>query len=496
MFANLKLSHKGLALVGILLLLELVFVGALAALLNKAEQAARIENHSKEIVGKTNHVIQLLYDAGNAAADYQHDDGNNPEADRRFHTAADKLPAELSSLKELVKDNPDYLKRVTRVEKSTLRNVKLVSEIMALAEKGRTAEAMMTAAKGSATYDKLKHATFAEFRALMSEQEKIITESPARQARSRELEKQLLFAGVGFNVLIAVGLSLFLVRGITRRLDIMVTNTRLLVKNEPLFPPLTGADEIAQLDHSFHEMARTLKELEEIKRQFVAMVSHDLRTPLTSLQMFLELLEMGKYGQLNELGEQRTTLSQRSVTRLIALINDLLDFERLQSGQFSLNKATISLSPVVGRSIEAVNAFAEKHKVKLVAEPIDCQAIADSERLVQVLVNLISNAVKFSQEGGVVTVSARRIENWVEVRVKDHGRGVPKEFHQTVFERFKQVKKTDATEKGGTGLGLPICKALVECHGGKIGIESEEGQGATFWFTLPGADPNIASALG
>jgi signal transduction histidine kinase len=365
------------------------------------------------------------------------------------------------------------------------KSLKLVSKIMSFAEHGDMVSAMVAAKKASPVYYKYKDETFADIRALMSDEEKIIADTPARQARARVLEKQLLLGGVCINVFIAIGLSLFLVRGITRRLDIMVANTQLLVKNETLFPPLSGGDEIAKLDHSFHDMVKSLKELEEMKRQFVAMVSHDLRTPLTSLKMFLELLEQGIYGELNAVGSSRTQLAERNVTRLIALINDLLDYEKLQSGQFSLNTSVIALAPVVARSIDAINAFAEQHKVKLLAEPIDCEAVADGDRLIQVLVNLISNAVKFSPENGSVVVSARRIENMVEVRVKDEGRGIPKEFHHTVFERFKQVKKSDATEKGGTGLGLPICKALIENHGGKIGVESEEGKGSTFWFTLP-----------
>ncbi|MBX9721328.1 MAG: HAMP domain-containing histidine kinase [Candidatus Obscuribacterales bacterium] len=463
---------------------ELLFVAALAALLAEAEHSAFIEAHSKEIVGKTNHVMQLFYDAGTSASDYQ-TEGNDPADSKKYHAAVDKIPAELNALKEVVKNDRDYLNRVKTIELRANNCLKLVSACMKFAESGDKPSALMAAHKVKPAFEKNKKQLFDEMRDLMQDQEKIIAETPVAQARWREQEKQILLAGVGFNILIAVGLALLFVRGITRRLDVMVANTVQLVKNAPLMPPLSGNDEIAKLDHSFHDMARSLKELEQIKQQFVAMISHDLRTPLTSLQMFLGMLSDGTYGELNQTGTKRVAIAERSITRLISLINDLLDFEKLQAGQFTLAMTEIELSQVIGRSIDAVNSFAEQHEVSLIAEATEITVNADGDRLIQVLVNLISNAVKFSPAKGVVTVSARKLDDSVELRVKDQGRGIPKEFQETVFERFKQVKTTDATEKGGTGLGLAICKALVEAHGGRIGVESEDGKGATFWLTVP-----------
>ncbi len=484
--SGLKLSHAGLALVFALLTLELIFVASLAGLLNEAEKSAARESHSKEIVGVTNHLMQLFYDAGTAASDYQTENAGPPAA-RIFHESMDKVPAAIASLKKLVKNDRHYYKTVCRIERSGIKTLALVSYCMKLAEAGNMPTALMAAKKVKPAFQASKKALFDDLRGLMAEQEKIIAESPAAQARTRQVEKQILLAGVGANILIAIALALFLVKGITRRLDIMVANTVLLVKNEKLFPPMKGNDEIARLDNSFHKMAESLKELEEMKRQFVSMVSHDLRTPLTSLHMFLEMLEAGTYGELNQTGTQRTAVAERSVTRLIALINDLLDFERIQAGQLKIERSRISLKSIVSRSIDAVNAFAENQKVKLIAEAIEFDAIADGDRLIQVLVNLISNAVKFSPAGSTVTVSARQIEDAVEISVQDQGRGIPEALQSEIFERFKQVKETDKTEKGGTGLGLAICKAIVEGHGGKISVKSKEEEGSTFYFTLPDA---------
>jgi PAS domain S-box-containing protein len=227
------------------------------------------------------------------------------------------------------------------------------------------------------------------------------------------------------------------------------------------------------------------KEIERMKQEFVAMVSHDLRTPLTSIQGFLTLLETGMYGELSPNGSENLQIAGANISRLIALINDLLDIEKMESGKLKMELRNCALSEVFERSIGGVIGFAEQQQVGIAADETNLVAFADRDRLVQVLINLISNAIKFSPKGSVVRVEASTVDNFAEIRVIDKGRGVPAEYRDVIFERFQQVKSTDATKKGGSGLGLAICKAIVEGHGGKIGVESEEGQGSTFWFRIP-----------
>lgn len=484
MLANWRLSQKGILLVSVLLVLELVFIGGLYWLLGETEKVVVKEEHSKKVVGETNRVLQLVYDAGSAAADYQ-TKGHDPEDAKKFHVAVDNLPGQITDLKELCKDNPHYLQRVQIFESNALKLMRLVGFAMKLAEEGKLSQAMVVGQKIKPKYTVLRKTMFTEVRALMDEQEQILKDSPAEHSRVRVLEKICLVFGLSVNIVLAVLMALFFTKGITTRLNVLVSNTQRLARGETLNPVLIGKDEISLLDQSFHRMTQELKELEEVKAQFVAMVSHDLRTPLTSVKGFLELLAGGVYGDLNETGEHRAGLAQRNITRLIGLINDLLDYEKLQSGKFNLDCREIDVASPINRSIDALRFFAEKENVGLETEDLKLKAYADEERLVQVLVNLISNSVKFSPKGAKVTVTAVTKENFVEFNVIDQGRGVPKELQEAIFERFKQVKTTDATEKGGTGLGLPICKALVECHGGRIGVESEEGQGSRFWFTIP-----------
>lgn len=180
-------------------------------------------------------------------------------------------------------------------------------------------------------------------------------------------------------------------------------------------------------------------------------------------------------------------VAERNAVRLKALINDILDLERLERGRLDMRFDGTGLGDVLQRAVETTQAMAAEHGVSLEAPPAAGRAWADADRLTQVLVNLLSNAIKFSPAGSVVTVTVREIPDWVEVRVVDRGRGIPAEHRDLIFQRFRQISASDAREKSGTGLGLAICKNIIEQHGGLIGVESGEGRGSAFWFLVPPA---------
>lgn len=233
------------------------------------------------------------------------------------------------------------------------------------------------------------------------------------------------------------------------------------------------------------------KQIDQMKRDFVAMVSHDLRTPLTSIQMVHSLLSAGAYGELSEDGKESVEGAQDCCDRLITLVNDLLDLERMESGRMDLSLESIPLSDIIKPSINMVaNAVRQKKIVLKLETEIDPTVRADKERMIQVLINLIANAIKFSPENSVLTVSTVEDDKFAVVKVKDEGRGVPESMRLSIFERFKQVNKSDSKGRKGSGLGLAISKAIVELHGGQIGVESQEGEGSTFHFSLPIAQPD------
>ena len=226
-----------------------------------------------------------------------------------------------------------------------------------------------------------------------------------------------------------------------------------------------------------------LEEVEQLKKGFLSTVSHELRTPLTSIRGSLGLLASGAAGPLSDHVVEIVALAERNAIRLMALIEDILDLERLETGKIELHLTDVPIAAILRRAMESLAAFGA-HGVTVEAPTVSSSIHGDADRIVQVLVNLLSNAVKFSAPGGVVTIAVTADGKWTEFRVIDHGRGVPAVHRRAIFERFRQVDPSDAREKGGAGLGLAICKSIVEQHGGSIGVESEEGAGSAFWFRL------------
>jgi signal transduction histidine kinase len=223
-----------------------------------------------------------------------------------------------------------------------------------------------------------------------------------------------------------------------------------------------------------------------MKQDFVAMVSHDLRTPLTSLMMTHALMERGRYGEINDAALRGLRSCKESIKRLINLVNDLLDLDKIESGQLKLYLEIVPLYELVNNSADAVEALLSEKELHLEVD-VDqsLQAYTDRERSIQTLVNLLSNAIKFSQAGSTIQVKAKKRGEDVLIGVIDQGRGIPSDRLHTVFERFRQIKMEDGARGTGTGLGLAICKSIVELNRGKIGVDSVEGTGSTFWFSLP-----------
>ncbi len=228
------------------------------------------------------------------------------------------------------------------------------------------------------------------------------------------------------------------------------------------------------------------KQLERIKRDFLAMVSHDIRAPLGNIQLVLSFIERDDELTLSDSNKRSLSIAKDNTQRLLALVNNLLDVEKIESGMLAVMQENCSLKTTARQAIDAVSELSRERKISIVEDiNPDVKAFFDEERVVQVLINLLSNALKFSPADTEIKIAQEAEENFVRVKVIDQGRGIPEEKLKTVFERFRQVEKGDSKEKKGAGLGLTICKAIVENHGGIIGVESVVNEGTTFWFTLP-----------
>lgn len=600
---NLKLSHTLVLLVAVPLAFELFFVGTLSYLLDQVEQERVREAHARDLSKHLTRIHQILLGgiAYSSNAAIAGSDGVAGFSTVKSSGVSGEIYKEFAIIDQLIKDRPEEQEQFAKVK----------SRLMATWDEVRNIRIKWHEPGAQSALDRIdslkpyfRAITF-DIEALTTAEERIEVESPIKQRKQRELIKTLLFCGVVFNVALALFLALYFNRNITNRLGTLIENIRLLGANLPLHPPLSGNDELAQVDRAFADMVQRLKaakakervvlenlrvileslpvgvlllkedgeiemansactkmlafgappvrrnirdvvyfadgsgssiigkaeesshwseqeairkdgrtlpvefgirridthdgeriltlmvditqrrEIERLKQEFLSMVSHDLRTPLNSMQAFLELVADGIYGELNEAGSKKVALLESEVQRLMRLIQQLLDLDRLESGTTQLvlqNQDGLSL---IRRAESSVRSLAEQRGIRLEVMETNTAVKADADKIVQVLVNLLSNAIKFSPDGGKIFVSLARQGNVATFKVGDQGRGIPQAVQERIFERFKQVKKSDATEKGGAGLGLAICKTIIEQHGGKIGVESQEGAGATFWFKLP-----------
>jgi PAS domain S-box-containing protein len=227
------------------------------------------------------------------------------------------------------------------------------------------------------------------------------------------------------------------------------------------------------------------KQIERMKDEFVSVVSHELRTPLTSIHGSLGMLTSGLLPTDSEQGKRLLQIATDSTERLVRLINDILDIERIESGKAKMQPEICNIADLIAQAVNVMQPLADKAGVTLSISTLSMQLCVDPDRIVQTLTNLLSNAIKFSYGGSTVWLIAQQQADEVLFTVQDTGRGIPTDKLESIFERFQQVDSSDSRNHDGTGLGLAICKSIVRQHGGRIWVESLLGKGSSFYFTLP-----------
>ncbi|HEX7560484.1 MAG TPA: ATP-binding protein, partial [Usitatibacter sp.] len=230
------------------------------------------------------------------------------------------------------------------------------------------------------------------------------------------------------------------------------------------------------------------KRIEQMKSEFVSTVSHELRTPLTSIRGSLGLLVGGVAGPLPDAARSLVVIAESNCQRLIRLVNDILDSEKIESGKMAFEMRAMALGPLLDRVAESNESLARASRVTLrvISPPEPILGTVDGDRFIQLVTNLVSNAVKFSPADAAVEIElSRRASGRARIEVRDRGPGIPKEFHSRMFQRFSQADASSSRARSGTGLGLSIAKSIVERLGGDIGFESAPGLGTTFFVELP-----------
>ncbi|MBX9669963.1 MAG: cell wall metabolism sensor histidine kinase WalK [Candidatus Obscuribacterales bacterium] len=589
---RLQIWQKVLILVAIPLGFEILFISVLSFLLFQVEQEARVIEQSRNLVLETENLQRLFFEAGTAIAGFN--SSQNPLFAAELGEVKSKILIQLGLLADLAGQDESRKALVKKI--SNLVQVEL-KEMQQMYDRIDRDDAMVHVPYAKLQADALAFSNLLD--ELVQSERTILKDAPVSEGRLRMLVDQWLAMGVAMNVLIAVGLVHYFNASTTRRLTVLMDNTKRLSREEELLPPTGGYDEIAKLDTVFREMADALNEAtrkeravvdnavdvicsvdknykfiavnpacekqwgysrkeltgrrvedilffkgeqsishfqkaieakenqvfelvvlnqagrpvdsiwsvhwsesdkllfcvvhditdrkraEQLRKDVIAMVSHDLRSPLTSIQVSIEIMENGVKGTLPFEASAELRKMGGSTSRMVRLINDFLDMEKLQSGKLQLKKKEINLDVLVANSIDAIRSLAESKNLKISERDTDIDLFADGDRVIQVIINLLANSIKFSPPCGEIEIAASIVDGGVRVSITDQGPGIELGKEKIIFESFEQLD--DAAKVGSSGLGLSICKKLVELHGGSIGVTSLAAKGSTFWFILPNA---------
>lgn len=237
------------------------------------------------------------------------------------------------------------------------------------------------------------------------------------------------------------------------------------------------------------------KELEQAKARFLSMISVNLKKPLDSISNSFNALIREHKDNLSETARTKLSGAGSNMKRLVSLVNDLLEINNESFGRQKIETEWCQVSKLIESSVNNVEALAERKQIRIIHESIEASWNVDKNRIIQVLVNLLTNAIKFSDDGSKIEIVSKENDNSFVCEVIDYGRGVPENQISSVFEKFSQVEESDGKRQAGTGLGLPICKQIVEAHGGSIGVKSEADKGSTFWFSIPKKVPALHSDI-
>lgn len=323
------------------------------------------------------------------------------------------------------------------------------------------------------------------------------------------LEGETIRLGIlwgGLSLVVAGGLSFFLVRSVTVPIGLLRQGTREIAEGRFGYRiPLSSQDELGDLADAFNEMAERLQHLDDLKADFMAIVSHELKTPLTSMKEAVELLREGAAGPLNEKQGHLLDINAQGIEKLAHLVDEILSLTRMEAGMLDLCRTWTDFGRLLEERLVAFRLLAEKKRIALHAslrpDPLPLVQ-ADAERLKQVLDNLLDNAIRFTPAGGRVSIAVEYVDKglpghrprengggWTSgaglvCRVSDTGEGIPPAERKRVFEKFYQIRRK-TSRSSGSGLGLSIAKHIIEAHGGAIWVEDAAPRGASFVFTLP-----------
>jgi signal transduction histidine kinase len=483
----LTLWQKGVILITVPLVFEVVSFGVLLSTLESTEHEMKRESYARSVNEHINTAVRLIMDASSCI--YLYGITSNVEYLKRYRGDRSAVPLELAALHKLLDGS--------RPQAEALLNIEAVNErifmILDDAKSAASSRDISTALNLLSKIKELSARCVLDMDTLAAPYRKIAVSSSEQAEHSRQILKLALMLGIAISVLLAIWLHLYFNRETNCRLGVLLDNAVRFAQGNELNKPLNGADEIGKLDAVFHKMTETIKQTQQEKREMMAMITHDIRSPLTSVIGGLALLLEPRMGiNLEEKATRIIDRAMNNLSRLMRLVNDLLDIEKLESGKMKMYFEKTPLAHIFVESFNIVEQQTRKRGIKISIPETDVEIYADGDRLVQVLVNLLSNAIKYSPNESIINILAESDEHWIKISIVDQGPGIPAEYRDKMFQRFQQVELEERRKFGGTGLGLAVCKEIITAHGGTIGIDSAEGGGSIFWFCLPIGRNNLA----
>ena len=481
--SNWTVQQKGLFLVGVPLIFQLILTVVLGFLYSQAEQQAWEESQARLLMVRSNTLLASLYSAGQMLVVYTAHP--TEEVYSLWLSQREKMIEDMDSIKQLTIARGDSSMAYRRMLAISNRGVKLLEVSYRRAHEGSRFNLFQAFPAVKEYLDGLTD----EVQLVLTDDMHNEVNRTLRQESTRKLMATILYAGVVVDVVLAVVLSIFFSASIVSRLSVITDNTKKLRTRTKLNDQLRGSDEIAQLDTAFHNLSDDLKTSEQLRSEFVAMVSHDLRTPLMSVELSMQQVQ-AKLAQISDIEVQDELRStERNIKRVMNLIRDLLDLERGAAGKLNLEIEELSVKELFERVIGSLRAFAEQKQVVLASSCGEESIFADQRRIDQVLMNLTSNALKFAPPGSTVELGTAKAGSEVELVVSDQGPGIPEKDREHIFQRFVQAESApEEVARSGFGLGLAICKTIVESHEGSIGYKPNTGGGSQFWIKLKSAD--------
>jgi signal transduction histidine kinase len=475
------IAKQGLLLITIPLIFEIIFVASLWTLLRLADEQRTDIARSREFVTEVVGLTKTFLDTGICLGAWK--TTRSDEFARQFDGIVASMPKAYSRLEALAKGDPQRQNHVAALKANGVQILNLTSGF-----RHPSGLAMLILMDPTEYRHKLSQA----YEGFMSQTTAVANEerarqnlNPAREERVQTLLSWFLLSGVAFNIVLALFMLRHFSRRITQRLTILTDNCRLFVARKHLNRPVGGHDEIADLDVHIHEMADTVRGAEQKRDEYVQMINHDLRAPLAAIQTILAGTGKGLYGELTDKGKSRISDAREDATRLLHLINESMEADRLESGQFQLNREQFNYADLINNAISSLRPLMEQKQIVLDFKPIETPLFADRPRLHRVVANLLDNAIKYSPPDSTIQVSVNPQPAEVLLEIKDEGPGIAPGDAELIFKPYERGHGVGAKEKPGKGLGLAICKAIVDAHGGRIGVKNRASGGTMFWFVIP-----------